>query len=219
MTFILNNNINSNFSLLGNDLMEHFTSVSQRIAVLHNETSDSSNSIKELIETSTNAINQKLQSVFQSVSNGKKLLASALLTKGVSVAEDATFAQIAQAILSIPQKMVIGVQEIPGEISYDYHYHVDKNGSFPHTNTEGTSGGCYTIAQYHVHTGSSNSGSGCYTIPITHTHSNSCYSEGNHNDSCPRHTERHSYDCGTVHDWDGDGHGCDGFTAWDCGGA
>ncbi len=28
-----------------------------------------------------------------------------------------------------PQKLVIGVQEVPGEISYDYHYHTDAEGT------------------------------------------------------------------------------------------
>lgn len=71
---------------------------------------------------------------------------------------------------------------------------------------------------YHTHTGDSVNGGGCYTAPVTHTHNSSCYTEGSHNSSCPSHTEFHSYDCGSVHDWDGDGHGCDGFVAYDCDG-
>lgn len=161
---------------------------------------------------------EKLDSVFQFVSNGKKVLASALLTKGVSIKEDASFAEFAEAILNIPQKLVIGVQEIPGEIEYQYHHHTDENGNLPHTETLSYAGGCYSLPVYHTHTGNASSGSGCYTSPVYHTHTDSCYSEGSHNSSCPHHTEFHPYDCGSVHDWDGDGHGCDGFIAYDCGG-
>ena len=63
------------------------------------------------------------------MSNGKQGLASALLTKGMEVSQDATFSQFREAILQIPQKLVIGVQEVPGEISYDYHYHTDAEGT------------------------------------------------------------------------------------------
>lgn len=61
-------------------------------------------------------------------------------------------------------------------------------------------------------------GGGGYAQVNYHTHSSGCYKEGSHNSSCPSHIEHHSYDCGTVHDWNGDGHGCDGFTVYDCGG-
>lgn len=72
--------------------------------------------------------------------------------------------------------------------------------------------------QYHVHSGSSADGSGCYTKAEYHKHSDSCYVEGGHSDSCLYHMEFHDYDCGSVHDWDGDGHGCDGYQVYDCGG-
>ncbi len=61
-------------------------------------------------------------------------------------------------------------------------------------------------------------GGGGYVQINYHSHSGSCYREGSHTSSCPSHIEYHPYDCGSVHDWDGDGHGCDGFTAYDCGG-
>lgn len=97
-------------------------------------------------------------------------------------------------------------------------------------------GKCYSNPVYHVHSGDSSHGGACYGQKITHTHSgnafvggqcyaalyhqhsDSCYAEGPHESSCPSHMEYHSYDCGTIHDWDGDGHGCDGFTAYDCAG-
>ena len=151
------------------------------------------------------------------MSDGKKLLASALLTKGVCCAEDATFAEIHQAIVNVPQELVIGVQELPGSIAYDYHYHVDADGNEIHTEILESAGGCYVHPIYHVHSGSSKSGEGCYTEPIYHTHKDSCYSEGSHKADCPTHRGYHSYNC-TEHDYHGDGGPCEGFDLYDCGG-
>lgn len=61
-------------------------------------------------------------------------------------------------------------------------------------------------------------GGGGYAQINYHTHTNDCYKEGSHTSSCASHIEYHPYDCGSVHDWDGDGHGCDGFVVYDCGG-
>lgn len=79
------------------------------------------------------------------MSNGKKLLASALLTKNVVVDEDATFQELYDAILSIRQETVIGVDKIPGIVEYEYHHH---------TGSPESGGGCYTQPSYHQHTGS-----------------------------------------------------------------
>lgn len=89
--------------------------------------------------------------------------------------EDASFEEIKQAILSIPQKVVIGVEETPGNISYEYHYHVNSAGQTPHTEQTSENGGCYTSPIYHTHTGNYKSGGGCYTIPVNHNHTSSCY--------------------------------------------
>ena len=119
-------------------------------------------------------LKNSLNQVFTSVSNGKTNLASALLTKGVSVDNDATFAELKDAILRIPQKLVIGVEQVPGTITYHYHYHTDASGQNPHTETSPTQGGCYTVPKYHVHSEEN----GCYTIRRYHQH----------NDSCPGHS-------------------------------
>lgn len=111
-----------------------------------------------------------MNQVFTSVSNGKKKLASALLTKGVSTNEDATFAQLAEAILNIDQKLVIGVEEIPGTIRYQYHYHVDASGNQPHTEKSDTAGGCYTGTHGHVHSVED----GCYKEESYHVHRDDC---------------------------------------------
>lgn len=105
-----------------------------------------------------------------------------------------------------------------------------------HVGSDTEEGECYSAPIYHVHEGDGAHGGACYGEKITHNHSgnafsggacyaalyhqhnDSCYAQGDHTSACPSHREYHSYDCGTVHDWDGDGHGCDGFTAYDCDG-
>ena len=72
-----------------------------------------------------------------------------MLTKNVVVDEDATFQELYDAILSIRQETVIGVDKIPGIVEYEYHHH---------TGSPESGGGCYTQPSYHQHTGS------CYKV-------------------------------------------------------
>ncbi len=86
-----------------------------------------------------------------------------------------------------------------------------------HQGNEAECGGCYQTPVLHVHLGEPTEEGGCYAA-VYHTHSNSCYAEAGHNDSCVSHIEYHPYDCGSIHDYDGNGHGCDGFRVYECGG-
>ena len=110
-------------------------------------------------------LDSAIQSVFQSVSDGKKLLATALLTKNVTVADDAAFVEMQQAILAIPQKIVIGVEQVPGEIEYTYHYH---------TGDTDNGGGCYTVRLYHQHSAECYTKATCqpYCLGLTHASRN-----------------------------------------------
>ena len=105
------------------------------------------NQMEENTDNRLSGLSGDIQSVFQRVSNGKALLASALLTKDVVIDEDATFQEIHDAILSIDQEIVIGVDQIPGTIEYEYHHH----------------------------TGDSQNGGGCYTVEDVHHHNADCY--------------------------------------------
>lgn len=62
---------------------------------------------------------------------------------------------------------MIGVDQVPGKIEYDYHYHTDaagnRVGEVAHQDTQG---GCYTKPVYHTHTDS------CYQM--THEHNEHC---------------------------------------------
>lgn len=159
-----------------NQLNSIQSSVDNQYSSFTNILNANDNELRMYMENTMKTVNQNLKQVFTYVSSGKSNLASALLTKGVSCSQDATFAEIRQAILDIPQKVVIGTAELPGEISYEYHYHKDKNSHMPHTELHSEKGGCYSSPVYHIHTGDSLTGGGCYGTPISHTHTDSCYS-------------------------------------------
>jgi len=149
-------NTNGQENILG-ALSEHDSSVSLDHDTIQGQITEHNTGVISILEAFKADISDKLNSVFQFVSNGKKKLASALLTKGVSVNEDATFAEIYEGIMKIPQEIVLGVQQVPGEIAYDYHYHVDGNGNQVGAESHSASGGCFTT-------------------PVYHSHSNACYS-------------------------------------------
>lgn len=103
----------------------------------------------------------KMNACFQSVSDGKSLLASTLTDKGISTSPDATFGVINNHILNLyTAAFTAGVDSVAGinaDVEYEYHYH---------TGNENSGGGCYTKENRHCHTGNSSNGGGCYTIPI-----------------------------------------------------
>ncbi len=163
------NNLNSMNTHISKQFENMDTSISNQYESLTNIVNVGDDGLKTYLESMYGDLKAQLNQVFTFVSNGKKLLASALLTKGVSCEEDATFQEIYQSILAIKQTLVIGVEQIPGTIEYDYHYHADGTGNLPHAATVGVGqmGGCYTTPVYHAHTGSSNGGGGCYSVAHT----------------------------------------------------
>ena len=163
----LNVGVQNSLTLLEQNFAKHMNELSQM-------SGEGTGALKAYMSELNEALKQNLNQVFTSVSNGKTGLASALLTKGVSADDDATFAELKDAVLMIPQKLVIGVQEVPGTITYHYHYHADASGENPHTETSPVQGGCYTVPKYHVHS----EDAGCYMIRRYHEH----------NDSCPGHS-------------------------------
>ncbi len=170
-------NVESLFTRIGeldNGMQTNLTTLQQTFAKqfgdLNVSAGQNTEELKSYLEELNNGLKQDMNQVFTSVSNGKKKLASALLTKGVSTNEDATFAQLTEAILNIDQKLVIGVEEIPGTIRYQYHYHVDASGNQPHTEKSDTAGGCYTGTHGHVHSVED----GCYKEESYHVHRDDC---------------------------------------------
>nr|WP_308625815.1 hypothetical protein [uncultured Eisenbergiella sp.] len=213
----------TNMEELVNNFNQSFTKLSSSVDSINQVTANNKdailNKISELeINTSSGLekVETELQSVFQRASDGKKLLASALLAKNVSAEEDATFRELYEAILSIEQQIVIGVEQVPGSISYEYHYHTGdpENGS-----------GCYTKKLYHQH------GPECYskaTCTVTVHTNGGFFSEGD--DWCPCHgnvhrikqnvIRRHS-SCGAADNYgqisftEHHGPGTDGFKGYD----
>ncbi len=109
--------------------------------------------LKNHINTKMQDIDNKFNQVFTSVGNGKRLLASALLTKNVVINEDARFEDIARAIEGIPVEIVLDNGDVAGKIEYDYHFHSDGTGNQTNEDlvSEDRQGGCYTEAKYHEH--------------------------------------------------------------------
>lgn len=161
------NNLNTNMS-------EYFTTYNQA-------QSTGNDALQGLIQALSDNVTQS----FISASNGKELLASALLAKGMDVkttygqdtSDRVTFKQYADAISGLEQ--TITVDEIPAaSIEYSYHYHVDGNGNNTGEKEYLTdSGGCYTVPYVHHHVGSCYGtvtveegpclGEGCSTDPST----------------------------------------------------
>lgn len=158
-------NLSTNFSEKQNLLQTNMDTLFQDMTANNNQyfrqlLSDMGNGNQSLLtymEQQFGQMQGKFDQVFQSVSSGKSVVASALLTKGVEIPQDASFAQIKDGILAIPQTIYLGTetQYLPGTISYDYHHHTDVNGN--PTGEEQyceSEGGCFTSPVYHVHTSS-----------------------------------------------------------------
>lgn len=192
----LDTGIANYFTQTNKGIVEQFQELNTRIFNQYQDISstiiNNNNSQQEDLDNLKNLLIGKLEEVFQYVSNGKQKCASALLTKGIDMKADATFDEIYQGILAIPQQLVIGVQEIPGTISYDYHYHLDRAGNQPHVEKVAVSGGCYNVPFYHVHEGSASISGGCYTTPVYHSHTSGCYRE----------VGSPEYGCHTIRSWD-----------------
>lgn len=173
----LNQNLSDMDVNINDQLYQMNTNLNQKYDNLTNIVNTGDEGLRSYLENGFSLVGQKLDAVFTYVSDGKKMLASALLTKGVDCRPDATFREIADAILSIPQSIVIGTQQIPGEITYEYHHHKDGHGTLTPSErvSVGARGGCFNTPIYHVHTGDYRNGGGCYTVPVIHNHASSCY--------------------------------------------
>lgn len=173
----LNQNLSDMDVNINDQLYQMNTALNQKYDNLTNIVNTGDEGLRSYLENGFGLVGQKLDTVFTYVSDGKKMLASALLTKGVDCRSDATFREIADAILSIPQSIVIGTQQIPGEITYEYHHHKDGHGTLTPSErvSVGARGGCFNTPIYHVHTGDYRNGGGCYTVPVIHNHESSCY--------------------------------------------
>ena len=151
----LGNNITSLNSSMDNNFNALNTSITNQITTIAQGQSDNTEELKQLL----GEYHQSVTDSFTSVANGKQLVASALATKNVQVANDASFEEIYNAITSIQTE--IKIEEIVGEVDYTYHHHtngedgITDNGEI-HDDQYGdeylssVQSGCFTRPYYHI---------------------------------------------------------------------
>lgn len=149
---------------MGREMNEINTNLDNYFSTINLSMDTDVSELKSYLHQEIDTVNGKLNEVFQFVSDGKSSLASALLTKGVEVRRDATFAEIAKGITDIPVNIVLEEGGAPGKISYVYHYHSDGMGQECDEEyvTSDRKGGCYNKDYYHKHTDD------CYDIHVTY---------------------------------------------------
>ena len=162
----LGNNINSmneklgkNITSLNSSMDNGFNSLNTNIANQYSSIVQGQNSNTQELKQLLSEYHQSVKDSFTSVANGKQLVASALATKNIQVASDATFEEIYNAIMSI--KTEIKVEELTGNVSYTYHHHTNgQDGIGDDGDMHGDSygdeylspeqNGCFTRPYYHV---------------------------------------------------------------------
>lgn len=152
------------------------TDITQRIDTLNGTLTTSLEQHEQQNETDFNTVNQHIgnletlstnnkgsvveaiNEVFQSVSDGKARVASAITDAGIDTDEDATFNTMANNISRIYadafRKGMESVSTPAANVVYNYHYHVDYRGNRTNATMLSTCGGCYTTPKYHQHTSS-----------------------------------------------------------------
>ena len=149
----ITNKIDANLTQVNNNIDNKFDNMNGSVQGNFDE-------LKNYIGEQMKDIDGRFNAVFTSVSDGKKLLASALLTKNIVIKEDATFKEIAKAIENVPTQIVLDRGDVAGKVEYDYHFHTDGTGKECNESTVGA-----------------NRKGGCYNTAVTHTHTNACYKE------------------------------------------
>ena len=94
----LGDNIDASFETITSTITQNFTDSNKGI-----------DEVKTMIDEYNSNINDKFEQSFTSVSDGKKLLASTLLTYGIQVKEDAKFQSFSDAI------DMLGTQKVAGD--------------------------------------------------------------------------------------------------------
>ena len=149
----ITNKIDANLTQVNNNIDNKFDNMNGSVQGNFDE-------LKNYIGQQMKDIDDRFNAVFTSVSDGKKLLASALLTKNIVIKEDATFREIAKAIENVPTQIVLDRGDVAGKVEYDYHFHTDGTGKECNESTVGA-----------------NRKGGCYNTAVTHTHTSACYKE------------------------------------------
>jgi hypothetical protein len=172
----LNTKIDSNNQAMNQTINNQTSTLATKIATTETNITNSMNSNDKALSDKIDALNKKVDDSFTSVSNGKTKLAAALLTKGQTVADNATFDQIYNAILNIQQNYYVQNADITAQtaaIKIRAHFHTTDGSS---TVKEFSSFQEYSDYYASHQMGSSNGSSGgCYTSPVYHSHGDGCY--------------------------------------------
>ena len=109
----VNNTVTNKFDTVNNTVSNKFKEINETMNsqtnAINNLISESSSKNQEnskTLENKIDAVAEKVNQVFQRVSEGKKLLASTLLTYNVTVSEDAKFQQISDGIKELGDQKV-----------------------------------------------------------------------------------------------------------------
>ena len=142
----LGTNMDSKFDNLEKNVNDYNETVVTKIDSQNEKMDSDISGLRALFEEQMSSVNSRIDQVFQYVSNGKRQLASALLTKGITVSPDASFSELSEAISKIET-------DVPAEIELIRHYHVDGNGNELHAEEAPSDrkGGCFNDPKGHTH--------------------------------------------------------------------
>lgn len=188
----LENSVNNSFNDVNTKIEEGQTSVEESIKNLRDDVtnnfktqSDTLNNINNNVTNNFNTIingqntdtkeledliksyQEKVDQSFTSVANGKQEIATALATKNQTVANDATFADLTEAILNINQEVIVELDDViykSKKMKITAHFHTsdgDTNKTFDtfeeyktylnsleDSTYSVTPGGCYTTTKH-----------------------------------------------------------------------
>ena len=169
----LNQSVSDNYASLNQQMSDNYAALQSDIDTKHNNTiiaiEDSRDTIEGYIDTKFTSIEDELESVFQSASNGKSSVATAITGKGITTSATATFDVMSNNISGLYNYgsypyTYNSVTYNPSDRTVQTHVHVLKmDGSTPVYATnmpnvifteEELSGGCY-VPYGHIHNATS----------------------------------------------------------------
>ncbi len=143
------------------------------------------NKIRIVVEVDLSALERRVEECFQSVSNGKMLIASTLTGKGVETEATATFETLNNNIELLDNTVGTATADniSLNKVAWVNHEKITGNGADVNEayrqgyleGYEAVQTNAKIVYKYHSHSGNPVTGGGCYTIPVYHEHDDSCY--------------------------------------------
>lgn len=156
----LNTSMDDSFSSLNTSMDDSFSSLNTSITNQFTNISQGQINNTEELKALIGSYHQAVTDSFTSVANGKQLVASALATKNIQVADDASFEEICNGIMSIETQVV--AENLVGEVVFTYHHHTNGEDGIGDSNEiiddqygndyeSSVQGGCFTRPYYHIY--------------------------------------------------------------------